>query len=168
MSDLKQKHRAEEESQLIVAYRHLVPIVARSISRAAIKDEDALQSGLIGLWEAAQKWDRKRPFAPLARRCIRCNILDYLRGRQEFDALPENIRSVGGLEERIEEDWVFRALILRSFPRRSLERRAILLFLKGHTKTEVARRMHISRSTVYRLSRRIWKRIQSEKEAWGQ
>ena len=81
-----------EESALLEKYRPLVRTVARSVSREAARDEDALQCGFIGLWEAAERWDGRRPFAPLARRCIRCNIMDYLRGRPPpSEELPEDL-----------------------------------------------------------------------------
>lgn len=146
-----------EESALLEKYRPLVRAVARSVSPAAARDEDALQCGLIGLWEAARKWDGKRPFAPLARRCIRCNILDYLRSRPPpSDELPEDLPAP---DPPISEETAFRLLIFRIFPRRSLELRVALLLLEGKKKAEIARRLHVSRSTVYRAARRVWRRI---------
>lgn len=58
---------------------HLVKRVAWSVSASAAHDEDALQCGLIGLWEAAKRWDGKRPFEPLARRCILICIFPLYR-----------------------------------------------------------------------------------------
>ncbi len=78
-------NRAEQEA-LIIKYRYLVRSVAYSVSNEAAKDEDALQNGLIGLWEATKKWDGNRPFEPLARRCIRCNIIDYIRSIHPDDS----------------------------------------------------------------------------------
>ena len=85
-------NRAEQEA-LIIKYRYLVRSVAYSVSNEAAKDEDALQNGLIGLWEATKKWDGNRPFEPLARRCIRCNIIDYIRSIHPDDSLEEDIPS---------------------------------------------------------------------------
>ena len=152
-----------EESALLEKYRPLVRTVARSVSRDAARDEDALQCGLIGLWEAAERWDGQRPFAPLARRCIRCNIMDYLRGRPPpSEALPEDFPAP---EPPIpEENRAFRLLIFRIFPRRSLERRVALLLLEGKKKAEIARRLHVSRSTVYRSARRVWRQIAQYRE----
>lgn len=152
-----------EESALLEKYRPLVRTVAWSVSPEAARDEDALQSGLIGLWEAAERWDGKRPFAPLARRCIRCNILDYLRGRPPpSEELPEDFPAPEPPQE--EDARAFRLLIFRIFPRRSLERRVALLLLEGKRKTEIARKLHISRSTVYRAARRVWRRIAQYRE----
>ena len=152
-----------EESALLEKYRPLVRTVARSVSREAARDEDALQCGLIGLWEAAERWDGKRPFATLARRCIRCNILDCLRSRPPpSEELPENLPAP---EPPASEDTRdFRLLIFRLFPRRSLERRVALLLLDGKRKAEIARRLHVSRSTVYRAARRVWRRIAQYRE----
>lgn len=152
-----------EESSLLEKYRPLVRAVAWSISPEAARDEDALQSGLIGLWEAARRWDGRRPFEPLARRCIRCNILDCLRSRPPTsEELTENLPAPEPPES--EENRAFRLLIFRIFPRRSLERRVALLLLDGKTKAEIARRLHVSRSTVYRSARRAWRRIAQYRE----
>lgn len=152
-----------EESALIAKYRPLVRTVAWSISPEAARDEDALQCGLIGLWEAARRWDGRRPFEPLARRCIRCNILDCLRSRPPpSEELPENLPAPE--PPASEENRAFRLLIFRIFPRRSLERRVALLLLDGKTKVEIARRLHVSRSTVYRSASRVWRRIAQYRE----
>ena len=151
-----------EESALIAKYRPLVRAVAWSVSPEAARDEDALQSGLIGLWEAARRWDGRRPFEPLARRCIRCNILDCLRSRPPpSEELTENLPAPE--PPASEENRAFRLLIFRIFPRRSLERRVALLLLEGKRKAEIARRLHVSRSTVYRAARRVWRRIERYK-----
>lgn len=153
----------DEESALIAKYRPLVRTVAWSISPEAARDEDALQSGLIGLWEAARRWDGRHPFEPLARRCIRCNILDCLRSRPPpSEELPENLPAPE--PPASDENRAFRLLIFRIFPRRSLERRVALLLLDGKTKVEIARRLHVSRSTVYRSARRAWRRIAQYRE----
>ena len=156
-----------EEAVLLEKYRHLVRAVAWSVSPEAARDEDALQSGFIGLWEAARRWDGRRPFEPLARRCSRWNIVDYLRGREDFEGLTDDLPEDNSMAERQAEDSAFRALLIRLFPRRSLERKVALLLLAGKTKSEVARRLHVSRVTVYRVTRRIWRRLEQEKEGQG-
>ena len=152
-----------EEPDLLEEYRPLVRAVAWSVSPEAARDEDALQCGLIGLWEAAERWDGRRPFAPLARRCIRCNILDYLRSRPPLsEELPEDFPAPE--PPQAEDARAFRLLLLRIFPRRSLERRVALLLLDGKRKTEIARKLRISRSTVYRAARRAWGKIEQYRE----
>lgn len=89
-----------EEAVLLEKYRHLVRAVAWSVSPEAARDEDALQSGFIGLWDAARRWDGRRPFEPLARRCIRCNIVDYLRGREDFEGLTDDLPEDNSMAER--------------------------------------------------------------------
>lgn len=153
-----------EEAVLLEKYRHLVRAVAWSVSPEAARDEDALQSGFIGLWEAARRWDGRRAFEPLARRCVRCNIVDYLRGQKKFEELTEDIQEDNSIAEGQAEDIAFRALLIRLFPRRSLERKVALLLLEGRTKSEVARRLHLSRGTVYRVMRRIWRRLEQDKK----
>ena len=147
-------NRAEQEA-LIIKYRYLVRSVAYSVSNEAAKDEDALQNGLIGLWEATKRWDGNRPFEPLARRCIRCNIIDYIRSIHPDDSLEEDIPS----EENIAalqsyEDQDFLALVYKLFPRRSRERRVLLALMRGESKPVI--------------SRAAWQKLQVEAEQEAQ
>lgn len=73
---------------------HLVRQVARARFASRLPDDDMEQCGLIGLWEAAQKWSGTVDFPPFARVCIFHNMLDYVRGmsakkRQPFEELDE-------------------------------------------------------------------------------
>ena len=161
-------NRAEQEA-LIIKYRYLVRSVAYSVSNEAAKDEDALQNGLIGLWEATKKWDGNRPFEPLARRCIRCNIIDYIRSIHPDDSLEEDIPS----EENIAalqsyEDQDFLALVYKLFPRRSRERRVLLALMRGESKPVIAAKLGCSRQTVYTISRAAWQKLQVEAEQEAQ
>lgn len=140
----------------------LVKKTAWSVSSAAARDEDALQQGLIGLWEAAKLWDGTRPFEPLARRCIRNNIIDYLRRKKEDpEELPEDLAA----PEEVDDETVqeLRARICRLFPRRSRERKILLSLLAGKEKSDIAARLGVSRSTVQRTARRAWERMKEEK-----
>lgn len=47
--------------ELIRRYRPLVYATARRLCPGLCRDEDLLQCGLIGLWRAAEQWDRERP-----------------------------------------------------------------------------------------------------------
>lgn len=141
----------------------LVKKTAWSLSSAAARDEDALQQGLIGLWEAAKLWDGTRPFEPLARRCIRNNIIDYLRRKKEDpEELPEDLAA----PEEVDDETVqeLRARICRLFPRRSRERKILLSLLAGKEKSDIAARLGVSRSTVQRTARRAWEVIEKEKQ----
>lgn len=147
---------------LLEQHAPLVKKTAWSVSSAAARDEDALQQGLIGLWEAAKLWDGTRPFEPLARRCIRNNIIDYLRRKKEDpEELPEDLAA----PEEVDDETVqeLRARICRLFPRRSRERKILLSLLAGKEKSDIAARLGVSRSTVQRTARRAWERMKEEK-----
>lgn len=149
---------------LLDKYAPLVKKTAWSVSSAAARDEDALQQGLIGLWEAAKLWDGTRPFEPLARRCIRNNIIDYLRRKKEdLEELPEDLSAP---EEMVDEETAgeLKARICRLFPRRSRERKILLSLLAGKGKSDIAARLGVSRSTVQRTARRAWEVIEKEKQ----
>lgn len=142
---------------------HLVKKVAWSVSSAAARDEDVLQSGMIGLWEAAKRWDGSRPFEPLARRCIRNNIIDHLRRKKEdAEELPDDLAAP---EEMADDETVqeLKARICRLFPRRSRERKILLSLLAGKKKDAIAARLGVSRSTVQRTARRAWERMAEQK-----
>lgn len=148
---------------LLEQHAPLVKKTAWSVSSAAARDEDALQQGLIGLWEAAKLWDGTRPFEPLARRCIRNNIIDYLRRKKEdLEELPEDLSAP---EEMVDEETAgeLKARICRLFPRRSRERKILLSLLAGKEKEDIATRLGVSRSTVQRTARRAWERMKEEK-----
>lgn len=148
---------------LLERHAHLVKKVAWSVSSAAARDEDVLQSGMIGLWEAAKRWDGSRPFEPLARRCIRNNIIDHLRRKKEdAEELPDDLAAP---EEMADDETVqeLKARICRLFPRRSRERKILLSLLAGKAKDDIAARLGVSRSTVQRTARRAWERMAEQK-----
>lgn len=71
----------EQETEIIEQYKKLVhSVAARKFYRWQF-DEDLIQCGLIGLWEAAQKWDGAKNFTAFARVCIYRNMLDYVRSK---------------------------------------------------------------------------------------
>lgn len=148
----------EDVDKLLEQYAPLVKQTAWTVSPGAAQDEDALQQGLIGLWEAALCWDGERPFAPLARRCIRNNIIDALRRRKEpAEALPEDLAAPAAEEaESVEE---LKGRICALFPRRSRERKILLSLLAGKKKEDIAARLGISRSTVQRTAKRAWEQL---------
>ena len=75
-----------EQDAMIRKYDYLVRACAARLG--VHNDDDALQCGLIGLWEACRAWDGKRSFAPMARRCITHNIIDCLRAQKQDARLP--------------------------------------------------------------------------------
>ena len=89
-------------NSLVEGNAGLVKRIARKHFLSRLPDDDLEQCGLIGLWEAAEKWNGTGNFAAFARPCIYHNMLDYVRGlnakkRQEYNFLD-------GEEDRTEDE----------------------------------------------------------------
>lgn len=142
---------------------------ALRLSPGLERDEDAMQAARIGLWEAARGWDRRRPFPPYARTCIRHNVIDHLRTQApETAPLPEELAAPSEREGQPPETREELAARIRSlFPRRSLERRVLLSLLAGRTKGQTAARLHLSPRTISRAARRGWEKLDKQKELDG-
>ena len=153
------------QDALLEQYARLVPETARQISARAAGDPDALQCGMIGLWEACMEWDGQRHFVPFARQCIRHNIIDCLRTRRPEEPLP--VRDGGYEDPRIAaltggSDLL--PVIQALFPRRSRERRVLMSLLAGKSKRSIAERLGCSPRTVDRVGKRAWAQICAERE----
>ncbi len=81
----------------------LVRKVANKHFAARLPDDDLVQCGLIGLWEAATKWTGKGDFKTFARTCIYHNMLDYARGLNAKKRAP--CEELTGNEEAAEDDY---------------------------------------------------------------
>lgn len=146
---------------LLESHEGLVREVAFRLGRE--HDDDALQHGRIGLWEAAKAWDGVRPFEPLARRCIRNNIIDYARRKvPKEDELTDDLAGEQPPDEESTEELLKR--ICAIFPRRSRERKVLVSMLHGKDKKAIARRLGVSERTVDRAARRAMERLNKEKQ----
>lgn len=151
----------KDVSPILEQHERLVFEVAYRLG--AEENDDAIQSGRIGLWEAAKAWDGVRPFEPLARCCIRHNIIDYLRkSRRQEDELTDDVPAEEIPDDETKEELVQRVKSL--FPRRSRERRVILSIINGKDKRSIAKRMGVSERTVDRIARKAAERMQKEKQ----
>ena len=164
--------RSREEIDLTVeTFQTLVPQTAQRFFRTHKNDQDLLQSGYIGLWEAATKWNPdKGKFEPFARHCIRNNMLDYLRNansmkNQTVDKSPpeeakdyedENIENMDAqnhdLQRRINEAW----------PQNSRERYVLIALSNGQSKLQIAVSLGIQQQTVQKIARRAYEGIKKE------
>lgn len=155
--------KKSESDSMVERYRPLVDRVARSVSPNCAEDDDALQSGLIGLWEAAQRWDGNRPFEPLANTCIRHNIIDYLRRQPKpQEELKEDYAEAEAEEADSKEDLEKR--IRSAFARRSREYIVLHSLLRGKTKEQIADKLGVSKRTIDRIAKKAWAELQKEKE----
>lgn len=66
---------------IIGQYRKLIHSIAQKLSLPCGEHEDLVQEGMIGLWEAIKRFDpaKKRPFASLAKICIKGKIINALK-----------------------------------------------------------------------------------------
>ena len=155
----------ETISAMIETHYHLVEQVARRHFSDRVEDQDLLQSGLIGLWEAAETWRGKGTFAAFARICIKHNMLDYVRGLQRHSPIVSQQQPEAGVsseDDLLDDDSTLQAI--RSWPKESTERKALHLVLRGYTKTEAAKKLGVSRRTVQRALLASWEKLQREKE----
>lgn len=146
-----------EQDAMIRKYDYLVRACAARLG--VHNDDDALQCGLIGLWEACRAWDGKRSFAPMAWRCITHNIIDCLRAQKQDARLPDGLPDDADEARRLDdaEFWASARsqCTLREY--RTLD----LILRHGLSKAAAARRMGCSRRTVQRLCRSAYHRLQA-------
>lgn len=138
-----------------------VDLVA-SVARRFGNDDDLFQIGMIALWEAAEKWDNVHPFRPWARRVVRHRMIDHVRRKAPVEEeLTDDV--VADAEEAPESEAELRSRIKRLFPKRSRERRVLLLMVSGVDKDEIARRMQVSKRTVDRIAKKAYSYMEEEK-----
>ena len=154
-----------DRNQMMEQYGHLVKAVIRKTAPEALRDEDAVQSARIGLWEACAQWDGRRSFIPFARLCIRHNLIDYLRGRREGgEQLPDDPEECAvWMDEPSREELA--GYIRAALPARSMERRVLLSLLAGKQKDAIAKRLGVTRRTVQRYAVKGWERVRAYKES---
>lgn len=150
-----------EINEIIEKNEKLVREVAYRLGKES--DDDAIQQGRIGLWEAAKVWDGKRPFEPLARRCIRNNIIDYSRYKApDEDELTEDVAAEEPVDEESKEELLSR--IKNTFTRRSAEWKVLSSLLSGKTKKCIAKRLGVSERTVDRIAKKAVETLKRKKQ----
>lgn len=134
-----------------------------SVARRFHDDDDLFQVGMIALWEAAEKWDHVHPFRPWARRVVRNRMIDHVRRKKPAEEeLTDDVAATED-EEAPETEQELRERIKRSFPKRSRERRVLLLMVAGLDKGQIARRMQVSKRTVDRIAKGAYYQLEEEK-----
>ena len=147
----------------------IVQSVARTHFASRLPDDDLIQCGLIGLWEAAQKWSGNNDFPPFARVCIYHNMLDYVRGlsakkRQPCEGLEET-------EEPTEDNYsgLDAAELCREFAKVLMEdtREYVILSqiaLNGDIYA-VADILNMDVSEVRKVAKKAYKAVKKAREA---
>lgn len=158
----------EEETALVEKYMYLVQQIARNRFSSRLPDDDLLQTGLIGLWEAAQKWNGNGSFKSYARVCIYHNMLDHVRG------LNAKKRSDGeDLEEwddytldRFDDLDVMELMddIDKAWPRESMENKVLRGLAVERDKRVLAAQMELTTYQLTRIAKRAWRAVQRARE----
>ena len=139
--------------KLILDNLYLVNSVAKKFGQLAY-DDDVIQCGRIGLWQAAEKWDGKREFKSFAKVCIRHAIIDHLRGPQRWESPIDTFDDVGA-----EDEWDVVGAIKNTFPAGTPEREILLGLLKGIPKQDLADRFGVNRKTITTKAKRAWEQL---------
>lgn len=137
--------------------------IVRAAAKHFKQDDDLFQIGLIALWEAIQKWDGEHPLRPWAARVVKNRMLDYIRKkRPQEEELTEDVPTEE--PEEAETSTELKKRIESTFPKRSRERRVLMLLMSGKTKDQIAERMKISKRTVDRLAKQAYSTMQERRE----
>ena len=144
---------------------HLPLIRSEAYARfpAFCRDPDLLQCGLIGLWEAAERWDGRVPFDVFARKCIYHNMLDHVRmlrrwgptleyrpAKDTREAGPDPAAETLELLERIRGVW----------PPNSRERYVLTALATGVSKTALALSLGMDTYRLTQTARRAWRSVE--------
>ncbi|MPM18376.1 RNA polymerase sigma-E factor [bioreactor metagenome] len=150
----------EEIDFIIREHQGLVLRTARRYFPRRARDQDLLQCGLIGLWEAARGWRKTGRFESYARTCVYHNMLSYLRAEKRapipVEELPEEARE----EESESVDRI--ALLERisaAWPENSRERYVLIALSAGVTKTSIACALGVGLPTVRKIAQRAFEKI---------
>lgn len=149
----EERSRAEVE-RIIARYQKLVCITARRYFPGLSQDQDLLQCGLIGLWEAIKTWHGEGRFSTYASRSIRNNMKDYLR--MEHKASPPAGRRggepTGGYEDEVIDRLDMLARIEEAWPENSRERYVLIALSRGVSWHSLAAALGIQLHTARRIA----------------
>ena len=150
----------ERETALVEQNRTLVRTVAARRFPRWLYDDDLLQCGLVGLWEAARKWDGTRNFAAFARTCIYRNMLDHVRSKAaqaSGEEMPENL-SYEDVHHRL-DDLDLLERISGAFPPGTREHIILTELALGADKKDLAQCLNLETAQMTRIAKRAAKRV---------
>ena len=150
----------EQEAEIIAGHKKLVhAVAARKFYRWQF-DEDLLQCGLIGLWEAAQSWNGNGNFAAFAWPCIHHNMLDYIRSKAAQPSGEELPETLSYEQEYFDLDSLeLMEKINSAFPPGTREHIVLLELALGASKKDLAQSMKMDTYQVTRIAKRAVKRV---------
>lgn len=146
----------QDVDALVESNLDLVREIARRHFGARAGDDDLIQMGNIGLWEAAQRWDGSGSFRAYARICIYHNMIDYTR-RPARPAGEWPMTDEDGEEYIYYDDLAVMELcddIGRAWPQGSAEHKVLVMLAVGYDKAAVAGRMGMTVRQVTRTAKR--------------
>ena len=154
---------------LIESNQGIVGNIARKHFSSRLPDDDLMQCGMIGLWEAAEKWSGLDPFPAFARVCIYHNLMDYVRGLSAKKRLPcDPIEDADIAQEDKHDDLETLDLLTefsRVFPIESTEYAVLSnVALFGDILT-VARLLSLDAREVRKIAKRTYGAIIEAREA---
>lgn len=159
----------DEESALVERYEQLVLQVARKHFPSRLPDDDLLQHGLIGLWEAAKSWDEIGSFESYAKTCIYHNMMDYVRAlTAKKRESAEELRESDAVCEYDYQDLDMedlRAYIDQAWPAGSTENSVLTSLSENYDKRLTADELGLTVRQVTRTAKRAWRAVQSAREA---
>lgn len=154
----------EEENRTIEENIDLVYKIAALRFSIWRNDDDLIQAGLIGLWEAAKTWNGTGSFKGFANTAIYHNMLDYVRAKtthtQQTWEIDENTVDTSQDLECADYDLIER--IKKAWPAGSKERDVLLQLVKGTEKRLIAEQMKTTTARVTKVAKRAIKRVLAE------
>ena len=155
---LKEYHELINDNTNLVYY-----VLSREFG-THIRDEDLIQSGMLGLCLAAQRWDSTKDvkFATYAYKTIHGECLKQFRQRSvnavvslDYKASEDSEDTLYNLAIVKTEDYITQADVNR-LPTEKLRTIANKLAM-GYSQTEIAHQLNVSRSNVHKRVREIRK-----------
>ena len=159
---LRHRKTCQQEEGLIIRYRSLVDLTARRFFPRLRYDQDLLQCGLIGLWEATRSWSGEGQFATYASRSILNNMKDHVRSERKAP-LPVDRRvpeRTGEYEERLIDRLDHTARIKAAWPENSRERYILLALSAGVSKQAIAAAMGTDLHTIRRIAVKAMQKLE--------
>lgn len=155
----------EKIEEMIEENIGLVEQVARKHFPDRIDDQDLMQTGLIGLWEAAETWKGKSTFESFARVCIKHNMLDYVRAVRRYGPTIDPAEQEPEPDESAEHVMMERVEISQrikaAWPPNSRERLILTAIHNGATKQAIAACLGMDTYQVTRIAKRAWDKVKN-------
>lgn len=149
---------------LIEKHSGMVEAVARRRFPTRSQDPDLLQCGMIGLWNAAERWDGARPFPPFAMTCIRNAMYNHLRTLKPAEGpIPDDLPSPGTEDERLDRLDLL-ARIDAAWPPNSRERLILVALASGVSKAALAASLGTDTYHIQKTALRAYDGLQKEGE----